>query len=139
MNKLMRPFGKVAPIVGMDNPYHYRHKVHAVFGEDRRHNIISGTYEEKTHKIVQVDNCLLENPDADRIILTIRKLLKSFKIKPYNEDTGFGLLRHVLIRCGRNTGEILVILVLHTCNSSDAPFAKPRFQRFLAASQLFCS
>ena len=96
----------------MSNPYHYRHKVHAVFGEDRRHNIISGTYEEKTHKIVQVDNCLLENPDADRIILTIRKLLKSFKIKPYNEDTGFGLFRHVLIRCGRNTGEILVILVL---------------------------
>ena len=96
----------------MSNPYHYRHKVHAVFGEDRRHNIISGTYEEKTHKIVQVDNCLLENTDADRIILTIRKLLKSFKIKPYNEDTGFGLFRHVLIRCGRNTGEILVILVL---------------------------
>ncbi len=112
VKELCGKFGSFEPIIGMCNPYHYRHKVHAVFGEDRRHNIISGTYEEKTHKIVQVDNCLLENQDADRIILTIRKLLKSFKIKPYNEDTGFGLFRHVLIRCGRNTGEILVILVL---------------------------
>lgn len=112
VKELCGKFGNFEPIIGMSNPYHYRHKVHAVFGEDRRHNIISGTYEEKTHKIVQVDNCLLENQDADRIILTIRKLLKSFKIKPYNEDTGFGLFRHVLIRCGRNTGEILVILVL---------------------------
>jgi len=112
VKELCGKFGSFESIIGMSNPYHYRHKVHAVFGEDRRHNIISGTYEEKTHKIVQVDNCLLENQDADRIILTIRKLLKSFKIKPYNEDTGFGLFRHVLIRCGRNTGEILVILVL---------------------------
>lgn len=112
VKELCGKFGGFDPIIGMSNPYHYRHKVHAVFGEDRRHNIISGTYEEKTHKIVQVENCLLENPDADRIILTIRKLLKSFKIKPYNEDTGLGLFRHVLIRCGRNTGEILVILVL---------------------------
>ncbi len=112
VKELCGKFGNFEPIIGMSNPYHYRHKVHAVFGEDRRHNIISGTYEEKTHKIVQVDNCLLENQDADRIILTIRKLLKPFKIKPYNEDTGFGLFRHVLIRCGRNTGEILVILVL---------------------------
>ena len=96
----------------MTDPYHYRCKVHAVFGEDRKHNIISGTYEEKTHRIVQVDSCLLDNEKADRIILTIRKLLKSFKIRPYNEDTGFGLFRHVLIRCGKNTGEILVIPVL---------------------------
>jgi len=112
VKELCGKFGSFEPIMVRSNPSHYRHKVHAVFGEDRRHNIISGTYEEKTHKIVQVDNCLLENQEADRIILTIRKLLKSFKIKPYNEDTGFGLFRHVLIRCGRNTGEILVILVL---------------------------
>ena len=112
VKELCGRFGKPEPIIGMADPYHYRCKVHAVFGEDRRHNIISGTYEEKTHRIVQVDSCLLENEEADRIILTIRKLLKSFKIRPYNEDTGYGLFRHVLIRYGKNTGEILVILVL---------------------------
>lgn len=105
-------FGRFAPIIGMENPYHYRNKVHAVFGEDRRHNIISGIYEEGTHRIVPVDSCLLENQKADEIIVSIRGLLKSFKIRPYDEDRGYGLLRHVLIRTGYVTGEIMVVLVL---------------------------
>lgn len=105
-------FGRFEPIAGMKNPYHYRNKVHAVFGEDRRHNIISGIYEEGTHRIVPVDSCLLENKKADEIIVSIRGLLKSFKIRPYNEDTGYGLFRHVLIRTGHATGEIMVVLVL---------------------------
>ncbi len=105
-------FGKFEPIIGMENPYHYRNKVHAVFGEDKRHNPISGIYEEKTHRIVPVDTCLLEDEKADQIILSIRGLLKSFKIRPYNEDTGYGLLRHVLIRTGYHTGQIMVVLVL---------------------------
>ncbi|MCH5276031.1 MAG: 23S rRNA (uracil(1939)-C(5))-methyltransferase RlmD [Lachnospiraceae bacterium] len=105
-------FGKFDSIIGMENPYHYRNKVHAVFGEDRRHNIISGTYEEKSHRIVPVDACLLDDEKADAIIVSIRKLLKSFKIRPYNEDTGYGLFRHVLIRTGRYTGQIMVVLVL---------------------------
>ena len=105
-------FGKFEPIAGMKNPYHYRNKVHAVFGEDRRHNIISGIYEEGTHRIVPVDSCLLENKKADEIIVSIRGMLKSFKIRPYNEDTGYGLFRHVLIRTGHATGEIMVVLVL---------------------------
>ncbi len=105
-------FGRFAPIIGMQNPYHYRNKVHAVFGEDRRHNIISGIYEEGTHRIVPVDSCLLENQKADEIIVSIRGLLKSFKIRPYDEDRGYGLLRHVLIRTGYVTGEIMVVLVL---------------------------
>ena len=105
-------FGRFAPIIGMQNPYYYRNKVHAVFGEDRRHNIISGIYEEGTHRIVPVDSCLLENRKADEIIVSIRGLLKSFKIRPYDEDRGYGLLRHVLIRTGYVTGEIMVVLVL---------------------------
>lgn len=105
-------FGKWDSIIGMDNPYHYRNKVHAVFGEDRKHNIISGTYEEKTHRIVPLDTCLLENEKADAIIVSIRELLKSFKIRPYNEDTGYGLFRHVLVRTGLHTGQIMVVLIL---------------------------
>ena len=105
-------FGKFEPIAGMKNPYHYRNKVHAVFGEDRRHNIISGIYEEGTHRIVPVDSCFLEDTRADEIIVSIRGLLKSFKIRPYHEDTGYGLFRHVLIRTGYATGQIMVVLVL---------------------------
>jgi len=109
---LLEPFCKTEPIIGMEQPTHYRNKVHAVFGEDRKHNIISGIYEEGTHRIVPVDSCLIENEKADAIIVSIRELLKSFKIRPYNEDTGYGLLRHVLIRTGQTTGQIMVVLVL---------------------------
>ncbi len=112
VRKLCGNFVKFQPIIGMDEPKHYRNKVHAAFGEDRKHNIISGQYEEKTHRIVPLDSCLLENQKADEIIVTIRGLLKSFKIRPYNEDTGYGLLRHVLIRTGHVSGQIMVVLVL---------------------------
>ena len=96
----------------MENPYYYRNKVHAVFDRDRRGNIISGTYEAKTHRVVPVENCLIEDKKSQEIIRTIRGLLKSFKIKTYDEDTGYGLFRHVLIRRGFKSGEIMVVLVL---------------------------
>ncbi len=112
VRELMAPFCKLDPIIGMEKPEHYRNKVHAVFGEDRKNNPISGIYQEGTHYIVPVDSCLIENEKADAIIVSIRGLLKSFKIRPYNEDTGYGLLRHVLIRTGHATGQIMVVLVL---------------------------
>lgn len=108
----MKPYCTPEPILAMENPTHYRNKVHAVFGEDRKHNVVSGIYEEKSHRIVPVDSCLIENRKADEIIVSIRGLLKSFKIRPYNEDTGYGLLRHVLVRVGHATGQIMVVLVL---------------------------
>lgn len=110
--KLMEPYCRPEAMIGMERPEHYRNKVHAVFGEDRKHNVISGIYEEKSHRIVAVDRCLIEDEKADEIIVSIRGLLRSFKIQPYNEDTGYGLLRHVLIRTGRATGQIMVVLVL---------------------------
>lgn len=110
--KLMEPFCKPESMIGMEQPRHYRNKVHAAFGEDRRHNVISGIYEEKSHRIVPVDSCLIEDERADAIIVSIRGLLKSFKIRPYNENTGFGLLRHVLVRTGHATGQVMVVLVL---------------------------
>ncbi len=109
---LMKPFCKTESFLCMENPMHYRCKVHAVFGEDRKHNIISGIYEANSHRIVTVESCMIENEKADAIIQTIRRLAKSFKIRPYNEDTGYGLLRHVLIRVGHATGQIMVVLVL---------------------------
>lgn len=108
---LLGAYGKVCPIIGMENPYYYRNKVHAVFDRDRKGNIISGIYEEGTHRVVPVENCLIEDEKSQEIIRTIRGMLKSFKIRTYDEDTGYGLLRHVLIRRGFSTGEIMVVLV----------------------------
>ena len=112
LKELLAPFCKVEGVIPMEHPKHYRNKVHAVFGENRYHDAISGIYEQKSHRIVPVDSCLIENANADEIIVSIRGLLKSFHIRPYNEDTGYGLLRHVLIRTGHVTGQIMVVLVL---------------------------
>ena len=112
VRQLMQPFCKTAEITGMQDPYHYRNKVHAVFARKKDGTIISGVYEEGTHRVVPVEACQIEDEKADAIINDIRELLKSFKIKTYNEDTGYGLLRHVLIRRGFTTGEIMVVLVL---------------------------
>lgn len=108
---LLGAYGKVCSIIGMENPYYYRNKVHAVFDRDRKGNIISGIYEEGTHRVVPVENCLIEDEKSQAIIRTIRGMLKSFKIRTYDEDTGYGLLRHVVIRRGFSTGEIMVVLV----------------------------
>ncbi len=112
VEKLIKKYCKVEPIIRMENPEHYRHKVHAVFDHDRKGNPVSGVYEEGTHRVIPVEKCLIHNQKADAIIATIRGMLKSFKILTYDEDTGYGLLRHVMIRTGYHSGEIMVVLVL---------------------------
>lgn len=112
MQKLLGGFAKVEPIIGMEKPLYYRNKVHAVFDRDRKGNIISGVYEKNSHRVVNVDSCMIQDQRADAIILTIRKLIKDFKMKTYDEDTGYGLFRHVLIRTGHVSGQVLVVLVL---------------------------
>lgn len=111
LNALLKKYGKVEPIIGMENPYHYRNKVHGVVSRDRRGNIFTGVYKEGTHYVVPVDECLIEDKKADEIMQTICKLLKSFKIKVFDEDTGYGLVRHLLIRTGHKSGEIMVTIV----------------------------
>lgn len=110
--KLLREFGKVEPIVGMSYPYYYRNKVHAVYAQKKNGQVICGTYEKDSHRVVDIESCLLEDKQSTAIIRDIRGLLRSFKIKPYNEDTGYGLLRHVLVRHAHATGQVMVVLVI---------------------------
>ena len=110
---LLGEFGYVEDIIGMEDPTHYRNKVHAAFGIDRRRNkIISGIYQSGNHTIVPVDECMIEDKISDEIILDIRKMLPSFKIQAYDERTGTGFLRHVLVKRGFSTNEIMVVLVV---------------------------
>lgn len=111
VERLLLPYGKVAPILGMQNPLHYRNKVQAAFGINARKQIISGVYQSITHSIAPVDKCMIEDAKADKIIVTIRELLPSFKLLPYNEHSGMGWLRHVLIKRGFASGQIMVVLV----------------------------
>ena len=112
--KLFGKYCRVAPIEGMETPYHYRNKVSAAFGTTRSGMIISGVYQSSTHNIVKIDSCMLEDLTADSIIVTIRQLLKDFKLTAYNEHTEKGFLRHVLIKRGFATNEVMVVLVTST-------------------------
>ena len=109
--KILGGFGHVENIIGMEEPLHYRNKVHAAFGLDRRRKVISGIYQPGSHAIVPVDECMIEDETADRIILSIRKILPEFKIQVFDELNGSGWLRHVLVKRGFATGDLMVVLV----------------------------
>lgn len=110
VQKLFPNYKEIRPVIGMEDPVHYRCKVQAAFGWQKG-KVVSGTYEAASHRLVPVEDCLLEDQQADAIVATIRKLMTSFKLQPYNEDRRSGVLRHVLIRKGYFTGQILVVLV----------------------------
>ena len=114
VERLLRRFCRVEPIIGMKKPCHYRNKVQAAFYTNRSGKIISGVYQSGTHHVVGIDSCMIEDETADRIIVAVRRLLPSFKLTTYNEDTGKGFLRHVLVRRGFSTNEIMLVLVTGT-------------------------
>ena len=112
INGLFHEIIKPQKITGMEEPLYYRCKVHHAFGTDRKKGIIHGTYEPSLHKIVPVQDCLLEDRLSQDIINTAADLCRSFKIKIYDETSGLGLLRHVLVRRGYKSGEVMCVLVL---------------------------
>ncbi len=114
VGRLLGRFCKPAPIAGMKHPYHYRNKTQMAFVMTKARRITSGVYQSGSHTVVSTDSCLLTDPKSDRIICTIRKLMPSFKLLPYNPYTGRGFLRHVLVRRGFQSGEIMVVLVSAT-------------------------
>lgn len=110
VEKYVGKYCKVNDVAGMYYPYHYRNKVHAVFGRVKE-EVIAGTYAAGTHTIIPIQDCLIEDAQASAIVKTVTELIKSFKIWVYNEDTGRGLMRHILIRKGMSTKQIMVVLV----------------------------
>jgi len=104
------PTNTLLPCIGMKDPYHYRNKVQMVFSEKGK-RILSGFYEENTHRVINVDNCHIQDEVANKIISTCKDLFIKHKIKPYMEDRGTGLIRHVLVKRSKATEEILVVIV----------------------------
>ena len=125
LNALLGEFGSVMPIVGMEMPYHYRNKSQAAFGIDEKGKIISGTYQQASHRIIPVESCLIEDPIADEIVADIRTMMPKFKITAYNERKEQGFLRHVLVKRGFSTGEVMVVLVAsQPVFKTEKPFVK---------------
>lgn len=107
---------RIRSIVGMKDPRHYRNKVVSPYvgvydKKARRRRVLCGMYERGTHRVIDSRECLIENQEAKRIILAIRDLMPKFGIAPYDEDADTGFLRHVQVRVGHASGEVMVTLV----------------------------
>lgn len=101
------------PIVGMEEPYHFRNKAQYPIGTDKNGKLITGFYAGRTHSIVANTDCCL-GPKENKIILEyILAFMEKHDIPAYDEKSGKGLVRHVLIRTGFTTGEIMVCLVIN--------------------------
>jgi len=101
----------VKECIGMDDPYEYRNKIQVPVGRDPHGHIVTGFYRNGTHKIIPIDKCHIESSKASEIIKQFKVLIKEFHFEPYNEDTGYGLFRHILIRTSYHYDDVMVTLV----------------------------
>ena len=102
---LLGKYGPVAPIRGMETPYHYRNKVISTFAPTAGGKLTSGIYAARTHKVLPVESCLLQDEVLDKVMLAVRAAANACRYQPYDEDKGTGLVRHCLLRRGVATGQ----------------------------------
>ena len=107
---------EVLPCIGMDNPYNYRNKIQVPFGKDDHGRIVYGFYKQNTHKIIPVKECFIEDKRASSILWDIKEIITALNIPVYNEDSGKGILRHVLIRTSYHYKELMVVFVTTSLN-----------------------
>ena len=113
VNKNLKSCVDVNKTWGMGNPYNYRNKLQYPIGYDKDGNIIVGVFANRTHEIIKTDECLIQNKKANEIAKFIVQLVKKYDISVYNENNQQGLLRHIVIKTGIRTNEIMVILVIN--------------------------
>ena len=106
----------VLPCIGASNPYNYRNKIQVPFVKDRNGVVKFGFYKENTHIIMPIKECAIEDKRAASILWDIKLLLEDMNIPTYNEDSGRGILRYVLIRTSHHYDELMVVLVTTQMN-----------------------
>ncbi len=121
------------PIVGMEDPFHYRNKAQYPVGCDRNGNIITGFYAGRTHSIIANTDCPLGARQNAEILELILGYMRKYQVPPYHEATGEGLVRHILIRTGFTSGQVMVCLVLNGSQGGreDADFTDAKNGEFL--------
>ncbi|WNR45099.1 23S rRNA (uracil(1939)-C(5))-methyltransferase RlmD [Paenibacillus roseipurpureus] len=107
----------VHPTLGMADPWRYRNKAQVPFGEERG-GLIGGFYAQGSHRIIDMEACLIQHEANDEVVARVKEIGSRLGIRAYREETGTGLLRHVVVKVGFRTGEIMVVLVT---NGADIP------------------
>ena len=121
VNKNLKTKIEVKPTWGMGNPYHYRNKLQYPIGVNKAGEPIMGVFANRTHEIIPVDNCLLQNEKANQVAKYVIDVIKKYNLSVYNETTREGLVRHVMVKIAFRTGEIMVTIVI---NGDFLPFVK---------------
>ncbi len=111
----------IHPIIGMEKPWLYRNKAQFPIGTDKNGKIVTGFYAARTHNIIPNRKCFLGTDVNEKILECVISFMEEYKIPAYQEETGTGLVRHVLVRSGFATGELMVCLVI---NGKQLPFAE---------------
>ena len=101
------------PIVGMEHPFRYRNKAQFPVGQDKEGNLVTGFYAARTHAIIPVEDCLLGVKENKDVLSAVKEWMYQAQIPAYDEAAGSGLVRHVLIRYGFTTEEVMVCLVIN--------------------------
>jgi len=113
VNKILKNKIKVQETVGMKNPFHYRNKAQYPLGINNKGEPIIGVFANRTHEVIPIEKCLIQNPQSEQIAKYILNFIKENKISIYNENTRKGLFRHIVIKIGIRTGQIMCILVVN--------------------------
>ena len=127
------------PICGMEEPFYYRNKAQFPFGTDKNGNIVTGFYAGRTHAIIPNTECALGVPVNKQILECILEYMNENGVTAYNEETGRGLVRHVLIRYGFKTGEIMVCLVINGDNLKNEELLVEKLVQIPGMTSITCS
>ena len=113
VNKTLKVKVKVKDTIGMENPFNYRNKAQYPVGLDKVGNPVIGVFANRTHEVIEIKECMIQNKDTEKIAKHICEFAKNNNISVYNEETRKGLLRHIVIKVGVKTNEIMCVLVLN--------------------------
>ncbi len=113
VNKILKQSLKVQPTIGMKHPYNYRNKAQYPLGYSKDKKIIKGIFAARTHEIIPFKQCKIQEPVSEKIIDIIVEFLNKNKISVYDEKTGKGIFRHIVIKLGKQTKQVMCILVIN--------------------------
>lgn len=113
VNKTLKNKLQVKETVGMENPLHYRNKAQYPIGINKQGEPVIGVFANRTHEVIPIDNCLIQNKKSEEIAKFIIEFIKEKNISIYDEKTGKGLVRHIVTKVGIKTGEIMCLIVIN--------------------------